>query len=148
MQNAKRSMHNSLLVFCILHFALCIGCSIPNLEPQSCIDSRTSVREFYSFHFGNDMHFSHENLKLRQRFLTQDFVQYLTGWSNPGDPFTTGDEDVPKAFRVGECREIANDRAEFQVLLFWRDDTRSEQREIKVETVRSPDRWLVNNVSK
>lgn len=94
------------------------------------------------------MHFSQGNMKLRERFLSPDFVQKLTNWSNPGDPFTTDNEDLPKAFRVGACSEIASDKVEFQVLLFWRNDTRSEQREVKVEAVRSNDQWLINNVRK
>ena len=140
-------MHNFLFPFCILHLALCIGCSIPILEPQSCIDSRTSVREFYSFHFGNEMRYSDEGLKLRERFLSPTFAQDLTRRQHFGDPFTTGDEDLPKAFRVGACREISPDKAEFQVLLFWRDDVRNEQREIKVETAKQDGRWLIDNVS-
>ena len=93
------------------------------------------------------MHYSQENLKSRYKFLTTELVQRLIGWEGSGDPFTTGNDDLAKAFRVGACREIAPDKVEFQVLLFWRDDTRSEQREIKVEAIRSTDKWLINNVS-
>jgi len=94
------------------------------------------------------MHFSNENLTARERFLTADFARRLTGEREGPDPFTTGDDDLPKAFRVGQCREIANDKVEFQVLLFWRNDVRSEQREIKVEAARQNDRWLIDNVSR
>ena len=34
-----------------------------------------------------------------------------------------------------------------QILLFWKDDARSEQREIKVEAVKQNDKWLINNIS-
>jgi hypothetical protein len=140
-------MHNWFQILCIVHCALFIAsCNIPNLEPQSCIDSRTAIREFYSFHFGNDMHFSQENLTLRERFLTPDFVHRLRGRGDDTDPFTTGNLDVPKAFRVGECREIANNRVEFKVLLFWRDDVRSEQRGIKVDVKKLGGGWLVDEV--
>src|SRR5687767_14385950 len=121
MKNAKRKMENVSRLFCVFNFAFCVaGCSIPNLESQTCIDSRPAVREFYSFHFANEMRFSPENLKLHAKYLTPDFAHRLKSWQSSGDPFTTGDEDLPKAFRVGECREIAVDRSEFQVLLFWR----------------------------
>lgn len=93
------------------------------------------------------MQFSQESLKLREKFLTPTFAQTLAGRQSVGDPFTTGDEDRPKAFRVGECREIASDKAEFQILLFWRDDVRSEQREIKVMATKKNDRWLIDDVS-
>ncbi len=123
------------------------GCSIPNLEPPACTDSRTSVREFYSFHFGNDMRFSPENLKLRERFLTPDLSKKMKSMQEDFDPFTTGTSDFPKAFRVGECREISAEQTEFQVLLFWRDDTRSEQRVIKVTAAKQNEKWLVDTIS-
>ena len=148
MQNAKYTMHNFLLLFCILHFGFCISsCSVPNLEPPACTESRTAVREFYSFHFGNDMKFSLENLKLRERFLTPDLSKRMEFAKEGVDPFTTGTTDFPKAFRVGECKEISPDRTDFQVLLFWRDDTRTEQREINVEAEKQNEKWLVDKIS-
>jgi len=136
--------------FCLLLIVYCLlpACSIPNLEPTPCIEARTPVREFYSFHFGNEMRFSPESLKEREKFLTAGFTQKLASWQSSGDPFTTGNDDLPKAFRVGSCKEIAPDKTEFQVLLFWRDDTRSEQREIKVTSVKQNDRWLVDGVNR
>jgi hypothetical protein len=128
-------------------FALLLGsCSIPNLEPTSCAESRGVVREFYSFHVGNDMSFSAENLKLRERFLTPELVKKLETEKEGIDPFTTGNSDFPKAFRVGECKELSPERTGFQLLLFWRDDTRTEQREINVEAVKSNDKWLIDKV--
>jgi hypothetical protein len=145
-------MQKWLQLLCILHFALCIaGCSIPNLEPQSCIDSRTAVREFYSYHFGNGLGFSDEDLDKRKQFLTPEYFKWMRFPPRdrpPGmDPFTRTFNDPPKAFRVGECKEIAPGKADFQVLLFWRDDARSEQREIHVEVVNQNDRWLINRVA-
>ena len=138
-----------VLLFCILHFALLIAaCSIPNFEDKSCAASRTAIREFYSFHFGNDMGFSPEHLKMRERFLSPDLVERLSDDAAGTDPFTTGTSEYPRAFRVGECREIAPDKAEFQVLLFWRDDIRNEQREIKAVAVKKNDKWLLDDVLK
>ena len=94
------------------------------------------------------MRFSPESLKEREKFLTPGFTQKLASWQGSGDPFTTGNDDLPKAFRVGSCKAIAPDKTEFQVLLFWRDDTRSEQREIKVAAVKQNDRWLVDDVTR
>lgn len=122
------------------------GCSIPNLEPPACAGSRTAVREFYSFHFGNDMKFSPENLKQREKYLTPDFSQKIGSLQEGVDPFTTGTNDLPKAFRVGECKEVSPEETEFQVLLFWRDDTRSEQREIRVAAKRQNGKWLIDKV--
>jgi hypothetical protein len=92
------------------------------------------------------MQFSQGNLKLREKFLTPALSQKFGAWPNAGDPFTTGDEDLPKAFRVGECTQIPDDRTEFQVLLFWKDDVRTEQRQIRVAAARLNDRWLIDDV--
>lgn len=94
------------------------------------------------------MHLSPESLKARKRFLTEEFANRVSERSEGIDPFTTENEDFPRAFRVGKCTEITSDRVEYQVLLFWRDDNRSEQREIKVDLVKENERWLVDNVTK
>ncbi|PYS92075.1 MAG: hypothetical protein DMF62_01295 [Acidobacteria bacterium] len=141
MHNAKFTMRNWLARFCILHFAFCIGCSIPNLEPTDCIQARDIVREFYSFHFGNDMNFSAENLERRRRFLTTDLYERLKSEEQKGDPFTRT-SDLPKAFRVGECR-VVESGVSFNVLLFWKTDTRTEQKSINVLAENIGDKWLI-----
>ena len=125
-----------------------ISCGIPNLDPPECSASRTVVREFYSFHFGNEMRFSSDALKLRERFLPPALIERTRTATEGSDPFTTGDTDFPKAFRVGECRVIAPDRTEFDVLLFWKDDNRSEQRTIKVQAGKIDDKWLIDKIDR
>lgn len=135
----------------ILALLIALGataCSIPSLESPACTESKNAVREFYSYHFGNEMKFSVEGLKHRERFLTPDLAKALANSPVGTDPFTTGSDDIPKAFRVGECREISPEQTESSVLIFWRSDERTEQREIKVEAVDKNDTWLVNKVSK
>lgn len=136
------------LTFCLLLTAYCsLNCgSVPNLEAAECTESRGAVKELYSFHFGNEMRFSEENLKQREKFLTPEFFRYLQGAPSDGDVFTSGNTDFPKAFRVGKCEVAAPDRTNLEVLLFWRDDKRTEQRAIRVETVRQGDKWLVNKI--
>lgn len=130
--------------------ALCAfvsACAIPNLESAECSDARTALREFYSFHFGNDMRFSADNLQMRQQFLTPSLFNKLSGSAAGTDPFTTGNDDLPKAFRVGACRVSPAGRPIFEVLLFWKDDNRSEQRSIWVAMRKQNDKWLVDQVS-
>ena len=124
-----------------------LACSIPNLESPSCIDSRNALREFYSYHFGNSMTFSKDDLKAREKFLTPEFEARLQGTPEGTDPFTTGTTDIPKAFRAGECREVSPERTAFEVLVFWKDDARSEERKINVEMAKRGDHWLVDNVT-
>ena len=133
---------------CLLLAAYCsLSCSIPNLEPGDCTAARNVMREFYSFHFGNDMKFSIENLEQRKRFLTAGFLDGLrAGERQTLDPFTLTN-DVPKAFRIGECRVVeGGKRTEFEVLLFWKDDKRSEQRTIHAEAVNDNGSWLLDGV--
>jgi hypothetical protein len=146
MKNSKFKIQNWLYIFCILRFAFLIGCSVPNLEKPECTAARLVTREFYSYHFGNDMKPSKENLKLRARFLTDELKQNLAAQADGKIDYFTATDDYPKAFRVGGC-EVANEnKTVFEVVLFWKDDARSEQREIKVETVKQNDNWLINNV--
>jgi len=142
-------MNKLLRTFCILHLALCIfGCSIPNLEDPVCTEARTEVREFYSSHFGNGMGLSPDNLKKLERFLTPRFFEEVSNEREEIDPFTTGTTELPNAFRVGECRAVSSTKAEFQILLFWRDDIHNQQREVKAVVVRNGDKWLIDDVER
>ena len=134
---------------CLLLIAYCsLACSIPNLESASCVESRNVLREFYSFHFGNNMVFTLDDLKARERFLTPELAERLRGAREGTDPITSGTDDIPKAFRAGDCREISPERTAFDVVLFWKDDHRSEERKINVEMVKRNDAWLVADITR
>ena len=136
------------VLICLLLTAYCsLSCSIPILESASCIDSRNALREFYSYHFGNSMSFSRDDLKAREKFLTPEFTARLQSSKEGTDPFTSGTSDLPKAFRVGECKEVSPKRTAFEVLIFWKDDQRSEERKISVEMAKRSDSWLVDSVA-
>jgi hypothetical protein len=123
-----------------------LSCSVPNLEPPECDQARDVVREFYSMHFGSDMTLSPENLEKRRLYLTPGFYESIENVAPPLDPFTRT-SDPPKAFRAGECRVIQPDRrVAFDILLFWKTDTRSEQRSIPLEAVRSGDTWVIDAI--
>lgn len=142
-------VHPARCFFGFVVFAIFLSvaaCSIPNLESSSCTDSRNAVREFYSFHIGNSMSFTADDLKLREKFLTPEFVERLRSSKEGTDPFTTGTTDFPKAFRVGECKDISPNRTAIQVLLLWRDDTRTEERKIGVEAEKRGENWLIDKV--
>ena len=94
------------------------------------------------------MKFGADTLKLREKYLTLEFTGRIRGSAENSDPFTSGSDDIPKAFRVGECQELSPEKTLISVLIFWRDDTRTEQREIKVEAVDKNDSWLLNNISR
>ncbi|MCA1624591.1 MAG: YbjP/YqhG family protein [Acidobacteria bacterium] len=117
------------------------------MEKPECIDARQTVKELYSFHFGNDMKPSKENLQLREKFLTDTLKQQLEKQTEGARDYFTATEDFPKAFRIGGCNVIEpNKKLNLQVLLFWKDDNRNEQREVKVEVIKENDTWLINKV--
>jgi hypothetical protein len=94
------------------------------------------------------MKFTPQNLQAREKFLTDDLKTLLQKFLTESDPFTlTQPDDPPKAFRVGACETKAPDKTELQVLVFWKDDARSEQREIKIEAARENGKWLIGNIS-
>lgn len=123
------------------------SCSIPNLEPQECVQARDTVTKFYSFHFGNDMKPSPEKLMLRAKYLTPELLKQLENSPMTDVDYFTATDDYPKAFSDGTCELIEPGRALFRVNLFWKDDNRSEQRELDVEAVKRGDSWLISKVT-
>ncbi len=124
-----------------------LACSLPNLEKPQCTDARIAVRRFYSFHFGNDMKMTADNLNVRESYLTPELHNSLAAAGDSKFDYFTATDNYPKAFRVGSCTSDAEDKATLQVVLLWRDDTRSDQKEVYADVVKSGDNWLVQKVS-
>ena len=138
----KRWIYLSPIIFCLY----CLGCSIPNFEPPDCTQSREAVRDFYSFHIGNDMKFSQKNLKLREKFLSPELFKSLQSIQNEADIFTSNSNDFPKTFRVGGCKVVDTNKTNVEVIFFWKTDTRTEQKIIHAETVNENGKWLINKI--
>ena len=105
------------------------------------------MKQFYSFHFGSDMRPTADNLKMRERFLTTELFATLNVSGETAADYFTATAEYPKAFRLGTCTVGSTDNVSIQVLLFWRDDTKTLQKEVRVHAVKSGDAWLINNVS-
>lgn len=133
----------SVSLWCII----LASCSVPNLEKAQCTESRGAIKQFYSYHFGNDMRPSPENLNLREKFLTKELTGRLSSSTETAKDYFTATENFPKAFRIGSCDSVSSEKTVFQVLLLWRDDDKNVQREVKVEMVRESDKWLINRVT-
>ena len=134
--------------YCLLLIAYCsfAACSVPNLEDPECDQARDVVREFYSLHFASDMALSAEGLEKKKAYLTSRLYDSLKGAASTVDPFTRT-SDLPKAFRAGECRVIeSGTRTAFNILLFWKTDTRSEQRSINVTTAKVDGTWRIDAI--
>jgi hypothetical protein len=146
MKNRKWKMENGLF-FCLLPFYFLLSaCSVPILEQPECTESRLAVKEFYSFHFGHEMKMSDENLKLREKFLTSDLFKSFEQKTSENDVFTTNSTDFPKAFRLGSCKVIEPAKTDFEIVFFWKDDNRNEQKIIHIEAVKHTDKWLINKI--
>ena len=135
-----------ILIFSVISVANS-GCSIPNLEGGECNEARDAVRQFYSFHFGNDMRPTAENLKLRERFLTPELAASLEKAPPSAIDYFTSTEQAPKTFKVGKCDATDPTHARFQVQLYWRDDIETVQKEVHAEAVKTGDVWLINKVT-
>ncbi len=122
------------------------ACSVPNLEKPECGASREAVKKFYSFHFGNDLEPNAENLKAREKFLSPKLFDELKNQSASKRDYFTQTDDYPKAFRVGGCEVVSGNQTVFEVLLFWKTETRTEQRAVRVETIKDNDKWLIEKV--
>lgn len=145
MNSKFRIQSSKLFRFSLFAFCLCV-CCVPVLEKPECAEARNAVREFYSFHFAGDLKPSAENLKQNEKFLSNNLKKQLERQPETATDYFTQTDDYPKTFRVGECEIISPQKAVLGVLLFWKTETRSEQREIKVETVKENDQWLIDKV--
>lgn len=148
MQNSKCTMHNLVRIFCILHFTLCISsCSIPSLEKPECTQARDVVKQLYSLHFGSETLSMEENLKVQKRFLTSELFNTLSATAGISEDYFTKSVEFPKTFKIGKCVAPEPDKANLQVQLYWRDDTKTVQKEVNVEAVAKDGSWLINKVS-
>ncbi|HXG82469.1 MAG TPA: DUF3828 domain-containing protein [Pyrinomonadaceae bacterium] len=137
-----------VVFYCLPLAAYCLlSCSVPNLEKPECSQARQTVKELYSYHFGGDMKFTRENLAAREKFLSRELLENLAEKDESATDYFTRTDDYPKTFRVGECRIIEPEkRVNFGVVLFWKTDTRSEQKEVRVEVLKENDKWSVDKV--
>ena len=139
-----QSIHAAVMAF----FILASGCSVPNLATPECSAARDVVKRFYSFHFANEVQPSAEALKERSGYLTERLSDELKQVGDREKDYFTQTADFPKAFRVGACTGGDDGRAAVQVVLLWRDDSRSEQTEVQVSAVKNGETWSIDSVVK
>ncbi len=123
-----------------------MACSVPNLETPQCAAARYEVKRFYSLHFANEAGPAEDYRKVRDEFLTDALISAIPSSGEEQEDYFTKTADFPKAFRVGGCTSESDEKADFQVILLWRDDTRNEQTEVVVRTVRNGEEWLIDSV--
>jgi hypothetical protein len=137
-----------VFAFCLLPFAFSsFGCgSIPNLESAECTAARNSARQFYSFHFANNMVPSVETFKAREQFLTPRFNAALAAaLPSDLDPFTMS-VDLPRTFKIAECTESSPTNVDLKIQTYWRDDASTRQQEVHANFVNVSGKWLLDSV--
>ncbi|QYO66617.1 hypothetical protein [Leptolyngbya sp. 7M] len=145
-EQIRNRSFNTIVVFMTALMPI-LSCSIPSLEQPACNDARPLIREFYSFHFGNEMEITPEGIRQRERFLSPQMKTLAAQAPEGSDPFTVGSGSLPRAFRVGSCRQTSESRVEFDVLFFWKEEATTEQRPIKVELIKEDGQWFVERVN-
>ena len=140
-------MQNLAFILCIVQCAFFIAsCSIPNLEPAECVEARDSARQFYSFHFGNEMKPGTDNFKARERYLTPRFFASLAAAPKSDlDPFTLT-TDYPRTFKLAECKAASPTDIDLKIQIYWRDDLKTEQQEVRANFVKQDGKWLLDGV--
>jgi len=144
MINAKFRMQNLLPILCISHFAFCIAaCSIPSLESQQCAEARDSVKDFYSWYLGTDAKTRTQQQTTYDRFIAPGFQ---TSATDDLDPFFLS-PTMPTTFKIGKCDVDNDSRVSIQVQLYWRYESKTDQKEVYAEVARSGDKWLIEKVA-
>jgi hypothetical protein len=123
------------------------ACSLPNLEQPECTAARDAVRRFYSFHFAADMKPTAENLSASRPYLTDELYRTLSAQQLSAIDYFTQTDDYPRTFKIGACTVTSPDKTSLTVTLLWRDETRTQQREVNVDAVKTGDKWLINKIN-
>ena len=119
-----------------------LSCSIPNLESQQCAEARDTAKEFYSWYLGTDVAMRMEQRETYDRFIAPNFRPPS---NSDLDPFFLS-PTTPTTFKIGKC-ELENDtRASIQVQLYWRQQLKTEQREVYADAIKVGDKWLIDKV--
>jgi hypothetical protein len=82
----------------------------------------------------------------RQREVYDRFVSSsFAAKSGPLDPFFLSDTQ-PTTFKIGKCDAADDSHAKVQVQLYWRQERKTDQKEVYAMTVKSDDKWLIESV--
>lgn len=120
-----------------------LGCSIPNFESQQCSEARDSVKEFYSWYLGTDPEQRAKQPDIFRKFISQGSL--LNNSGGEIDPFFNS-ATAPTTFKIGKCEMAGATRTNIQVQLYWREGSKTEQKEVYADTAKSGDKWLIENV--
>ncbi|HMM80814.1 MAG TPA: hypothetical protein PKC65_12405 [Pyrinomonadaceae bacterium] len=130
----------------VLVSVLAGACRVDTFDTSPCGEASDAARRFYSFHLGNDMTPSPENLEKRKKYLTDELFKQLSGINSKQDYFTAS-ENFPRTFKIGHCTQNSAEDATVQVQIYWKDDYTTEQKDVLVDVAKRGGEWLINKVS-
>jgi hypothetical protein len=127
---------------CTLLTSSC-GLSIPNLEDQQCSTARDATREFYSWYLGTDADTRAKQKDIHDRYVSPAFSSDAVSGI---DPFLLSDT-APTTFKIGKCEQMDDSHVNMQVQLYWRHDSKTDQKEVYAEmTKNNGDNWMIDKV--
>lgn len=131
------------IVCCLLMTAISQpACSIPNLEGQQCTEARDTVKEFYSWYMGTDAETRQKQNEIYYRYIASNF-QSSAGPET--DKFYLS-ETTPTTFKIGKCEQTNDQRIAMQVQLYWRQDGKTDQKEVYADLIKVRDSWQIDKV--
>lgn len=140
---------SSLLVVvsvAVLAALFAASCRVETFDESPCGEAKDAAHRLYSFHFGNDMTPSPENLEKRKRYLTDELFKQLSANTSRTDYFTAS-ENFPRTFKIGQCTLNSPNDATVQVQIYWKDDYTTVQKDLLVDVVKRANDWLINSVT-
>jgi hypothetical protein len=101
------------------------------------------VKDFYSWYLGTDAKTRAQQETTYDRFIASDFQ---TSVSDDLDPFFLS-PTTPTTFKIGKCDVDSETRVSIQVQLYWRYESKTDQKEVYAEVFRTGDKWLIYKVA-
>ena len=130
---------------CLLPTAYCqLSCSIPNLETAQCSEARDSVKEFYSWYSGTESEDRAKQPEVFKKYISSESPLNSAGGEKI-DPFFNS-ATPPTTFKIGKCEMVDGTHTNIQVQLYWRQEAKTDQREVYADTVKSGDRWQIEKI--
>jgi len=123
-------------------FTFSCGLSIPNLEDRECSSARDATREFYSWYLGTDSESRSKQKEVYDRFVSPGFSSTASG---AADPFFLADT-TPTTFKVGKCEQRDESHIAMQVQMYWRQDAKTDQKEVYADLTKTGGKWLIDKV--
>ena len=132
----------AIAAVCVFILFSLSGCSIPNLEGQQCTEARDAVHDFYFWYLGTEPAMRDKQRDVYDRFIAPEFS---TVPKTNVDPFFLSDT-TPTTLKIGKCEMKDDSHVKMQVQLYWRQDGKTDQKEVYADLAKTGNKWLIDKV--